>query len=57
DVTIIVTDWSEFKDLKAEDYRKLMKKPIIVDTRRIYRERLEEFNERTVYIPIGIGKK
>ena len=57
DVTIIVTDWSEFKDLKAEDYRKLMKKPIIVDTRRIYRERLEEFNEKTVYIPIGIGKK
>ena len=57
DVTIIVTDWSEFKELKAEDYRKLMKNPIIVDTRRIYRKKFDEFNEKTIYIPIGIGKK
>ena len=57
DVAIIVTDWNEFKELKAEDYRKLMKNPIIVDTRRIYRKKFNEFNEKTTYIPIGIGKK
>jgi len=57
DATIIVTDWNEFKELRAEDYKRLMKKPIIIDTRRIYRNKFKEFHEKTVYIPMGIGKK
>ena len=57
DATVIVTDWNDFKELRAEDYKRLMKKPIIIDTRRIYRDKFKEFNEKTVYMPMGIGKK
>lgn len=36
DICIIQSDWSEFKSLKPEDFKGLMKKPLIIDGRRTY---------------------
>lgn len=36
DICIIQSDWSEFKSLKPEDFKDLMKKPLIIDGRRTY---------------------
>ena len=36
DCCIIVTEWEEFKDLKPEDFAKHMRKPVLIDGRRIY---------------------
>ena len=36
DLAIIVTEWDEFKELKPEDYKQYMRKPVVIDGRRIY---------------------
>ena len=54
DCAIIVTEWEEFKKLTPEDFTKNMKKPIIIDGRRIYNP--EKFKEKTTYIAIGLGE-
>jgi len=33
---IIVTEWDEFKNIKPEDFMRLMRNPAVVDGRRIY---------------------
>jgi UDPglucose 6-dehydrogenase len=33
---IIVTEWDEFKNIKPEDFIRLMRNPVVVDGRRIY---------------------
>jgi UDPglucose 6-dehydrogenase len=52
---ILVTEWDEFKRLKPEDFRKNMKKPVLIDGRRIYDP--EEFSEKTLFKAIGLGNK
>ena len=37
DVCFIFTEWDEIKNIKPEEYRKLMKKPIVYDGRNIYK--------------------
>ena len=37
DLAIVVNSENEFKNLRPEDYAEVMKQPVLVDTRRIYR--------------------
>lgn len=36
DAAIVVTEWDDIASIKAEDFKKYMKSPIIIDGRRIY---------------------
>lgn len=36
DCCIILTEWDEYKSMKASDFVKFMKKPCVIDTRRIF---------------------
>jgi UDPglucose 6-dehydrogenase len=53
DACILVTEWSEFKKLKQQDFIKLMKQPIIIDGRRIFNP--EDFRE-TRFTAIGLSR-
>jgi UDPglucose 6-dehydrogenase len=39
DCCILVTEWDEFKKLKPEDFTKNMRKPILIDGRKIYNQK------------------
>lgn len=54
DLAIITTEWEEFKKLKPEDFIQNMKKPILIDGRRIYNS--EKFSKKIRYIAIGLGR-
>lgn len=53
DCCILVTEWEEFKKLKPEDFIENMKKPILIDGRRIYDQAL--FSKKLRYIGIGLA--
>jgi UDPglucose 6-dehydrogenase len=36
DFAVVQSDWQEIKDVKAEDFKKLLKKPVVIDGRRSY---------------------
>jgi UDP-glucose/GDP-mannose dehydrogenase family, UDP binding domain len=36
DCAIVMTEWDEFRRLKAKDYIAQMRKPVLVDARRFY---------------------
>lgn len=50
---IIVTEWDEFKMLKPEDFIKHMKKPILVDGRRVYDPM--KFRGKVTLLAIGLA--
>jgi len=52
-VVIIVTDWDEFKKMEIKKLRSLMKKPIIIDTRRILVNKISEAGDEILYIALG----
>ena len=52
DCCIIVTEWKEFKMLKPKDFIRLMKRPLIIDGRRIFSKK--QFN-KLEYHAIGLG--
>ncbi len=52
DCCIIVTEWSEFKQIRPETFLKRMKQPIVIDGRRIYE--MEAFSKAGVRI-VAIG--
>jgi len=54
DLAILVTEWEEFKKLKPEDFIQNMRKPILIDGRRIYNP--EQFSKKLRYIAIGRGE-
>jgi UDPglucose 6-dehydrogenase len=54
DCCILVTEWNEFKKLTPEDFIKNMKKPILIDGRRIYDPK--EFGKKLTFRAIGIGQ-
>jgi UDPglucose 6-dehydrogenase len=54
DCCIIVTEWSEFKKLKPEDFVKNMRKPLLIDGRRIYDAEL--FSKSLTFIAVGLGQ-
>jgi UDPglucose 6-dehydrogenase len=53
DCAVLVTEWEEFKKLKPETFVKNMRKPILIDGRRLYNS--HEF-KKLRYIAIGLGK-
>jgi UDPglucose 6-dehydrogenase len=54
DCAILVTEWEEFRRLKPEDFTENMRKPILIDGRRIYNP--EKFSKKLCYIAIGLGE-
>jgi nucleotide sugar dehydrogenase len=54
DCCIIVTEWNEFKKLKPKDFVENMRRPVIIDGRRLYDP--IEFSSKTKYFAIGLGK-
>ena len=54
DICIIQSDWSAFKSLTAEDFKELMKKPMVIDGRRTFDP--EQLIENGVTY-LGIGWK
>ena len=55
EAALIVTEWDEFKKLTPEDFKNLMKTPIIIDGRRIYEA--NEFRKIVTYKAIGLGQQ
>jgi len=53
DCCIIVTEWDEFKALKPEDFIKYMKKPILIDGRRIYDPTI--FKGKAKFLGVGLA--
>jgi UDPglucose 6-dehydrogenase len=53
DCAILVTEWEEFRKLKPDDFIKNMRKPILVDGRRIYDPK--QFSKKLRYVTIGLG--
>ncbi|MGD0495150.1 MAG: UDP-glucose/GDP-mannose dehydrogenase family protein [Candidatus Bathyarchaeia archaeon] len=54
DCAILVTEWEEFKKLGPEDFIRNMRKPILIDGRRIYDP--EKFSKKLHYIAVGLGE-
>jgi len=54
EAAIIVTEWDEFKQLTPDDFINHMKKPIVIDGRRIYNP--EQFSRKLTYKAIGLGQ-
>ncbi len=54
DCAILVTEWEEFQKLKPEDFTRNMRKPILIDGRRIYNP--AKFSKKLRYIAIGLGE-
>ena len=54
DCAILVTEWKEFKKLEPEHFIQNMRKPILIDGRRIYNP--EKFSKKLRYIAIGLGE-
>lgn len=55
DCCIVVTEWDEFKKLKAETFNKFMKRSVIIDGRRIYDAAFRA--KVSSYCGIGLGTK
>jgi UDPglucose 6-dehydrogenase len=53
DCCIIVTEWDEFKKLTAEDFNRNMRRPIVIDGRRIHNA--SEFSKKLQFEAIGLG--
>ncbi|MHA1378156.1 MAG: UDP-glucose dehydrogenase family protein [Candidatus Helarchaeota archaeon] len=51
DTCIVVTEWDEFKKLKPDFFKKYMKAPILIDSRKMYN--CEEFSKQLPYYEIG----
>ena len=54
DCAILVTEWEEFKKLGPEDFIRNMRKPILIDGRRIYDP--GKFSKKLRYIAVGLGE-
>ncbi|MFQ6085485.1 MAG: UDP-glucose dehydrogenase family protein [Candidatus Bathyarchaeia archaeon] len=54
DGCIIVTEWEELRRIKPESFRRLMRKPVIIDGRRIYDPKA--ISKVADYSAVGLGK-
>jgi nucleotide sugar dehydrogenase len=52
DICIIQSDWSEFKSLTPQDFKELMKTPLLIDGRRTY-DPQKFISEGVTYVGIG----
>jgi UDPglucose 6-dehydrogenase len=56
DCCIIVTEWTEFKNIKPDAFLDKMRNPLVIDGRRIYNEK--EFRESGIkFRAVGLGPK
>jgi UDPglucose 6-dehydrogenase len=55
EVCFVATDWDEFRSLRPEDFRRLMRSPVVIDGRRVYDP--ETFSRELTYRAIGLGPK
>jgi len=53
DALVIVTEWNQFRDLDLNKVKNLLKRPIFIDLRNIYRKRAIESAGMSYY---GIGQ-
>jgi UDPglucose 6-dehydrogenase len=53
DCCIILTEWDEYRSMKADDFVRYMKKPCIVDARRIFDP--QDFGHPINYFAIGLN--
>ena len=53
DCCLLVTEWAEFKGLTPEFFRSRMKRPILIDGRRIYDAKT--YSEKLDFAAIGLG--
>ena len=53
DCALLVTEWEEFKELKPDDFKRLMKNPVVIDGRRIYDAKA--FFTKIKFAAIGLG--
>jgi UDPglucose 6-dehydrogenase len=51
---LIVTEWDEFRELKPEDFVKLMKSPAVIDGRRIYDP--EVYSKKLKFKAVGLNQ-
>jgi len=52
DVSVIATEWSEFREKKLSEYKRLMAEPVVVDLRNMFS--LEEMADHGfAYVSIG----
>ena len=54
DCAILVTEWEEFKKLGPEDFIRNMRKPVLIDGRRIYDP--AKFSKKLRYVAVGLGE-
>jgi UDPglucose 6-dehydrogenase len=54
DCCIITTEWNEFKKLTPETFIKNMRRPILIDGRRIYDPK--QFSQKLTFAAIGLGQ-
>lgn len=52
DLAVVQSDWREIRDIKAEDFKRLLKSPVLVDGRRTY-DPTEMLSEGVKYYGIG----
>lgn len=52
DLVVIQSDWREIRDIRVEDFKKLLKNPIVVDGRRTYNP-MKMISEGVKYYGIG----
>ncbi len=55
DCCVVATEWPEFKRLKPEDFLARMKRPIVIDGRRVYDHEQEAFSRKLRYVAIGLN--
>lgn len=53
DCCLVVTEWDEFKKMCCEDFMARMKRPLIIDGRRLYDAR--KFLNKLEYLAVGLG--
>jgi UDPglucose 6-dehydrogenase len=53
DCAIVLTEWDVFKKLKPDVFRNNMRRPFLIDSRRIYNP--AEFTKAMKYVAIGLG--
>jgi len=54
DCAILVTEWKDYLTLRPKDFKALMKKPILIDGRRLFDA--QEFSKSLDYAAIGLGR-
>jgi UDPglucose 6-dehydrogenase len=54
DLTVLVTEWMEFRNLRGEDFVSLIRSPIVFDGRRIY-DPAEMQAAGVIFGAVGLG--